>query len=309
MAGSLRHRELQHDIERLTTDFAGRVGLCVTDHVGVTCMNGDQRFSIQSVMKLVVALAVMDAAEHKRLRLDDKILIRREDLSLSVQPLADLVGKNGYITTIDDLVRRAIVDSDSAAVDILIGRLGGTKTIQAFLDRKHLAGVRLDRDERHLQTETVGLTWRPAYVDADLLEKETAAVPDAQRTAAYQRYQTDIRDTATPEGMARLLGELSSGKLLSPAHTRRILDIMAETATGADRLKAGLSPGWILRHKTGTSGSWRGLTVATNDVGILQAPDGGNIVVVVFIGDSTAPAAARAALMAKISAAVINSYR
>ena len=35
------------------------------------------------------------------------------------------------------------------------------------------------------------------------------------------------------------------------------------------------SSGWILAHKTGNSSAWKGVTAATNDVGILTAPDGG----------------------------------
>ena len=65
------------------------------------------------------------------------------------------------------------------------------------------------------------------------------------------------------------------------------------------RLKAGLRPGWTLGHKTGTSGSWSGVTAATNDVG----PNGERITITVFIGDSTAPPADRAKVMARIAAA------
>jgi beta-lactamase class A len=61
-------------------------------------------------------------------------------------------------------------------------------------------------------------------------------------------------------------------------------------------------------HKTGTSSSWGGVTAATNDVGILQAPDGGLLSLAVFIGDSRASEPARAALMAQIAAAIIARY-
>jgi len=308
-AGSLQHSELQQDFKTLAKGLDGRAGICALDATGAACVNGDQRFSLQSVMKLIAGLAVMDAAERGALKLDDAVIVHRQDLSLNVQPLAALVGENGYRTTIDELVRRAIVDSDSTAVDILIRKLGGTDQVQAFLDRKKISGVRIDRDERHLQTEIAGLTWRPEYVDAHALDKAIASIPDARRTEAYKRYQADIRDTATPRDMAKLLYALASGKLLSTASTRRILDIMQQTATGPDRLKAGLSQGWILAHKTGTSGSWQGVTAATNDVGVLKAPDGGIMAVVVFIGDSKAPAAACAKLMAKVSAAIIAQYR
>jgi beta-lactamase class A len=60
-------------------------------------------------------------------------------------------------------------------------------------------------------------------------------------------------------------------------------------------LKAGVSPGWILALKPGTSGTWRGVTAVTNDVGILTAPGHKSISLAVFIADSRADPADRVA--------------
>jgi beta-lactamase class A len=301
--------QLQTELSRLTLGFDGRVGVCVKESTEVACVNGNQRFPLQSVMKLLVALAVMDSVDRGGLRLEDAVLVRREDLSLAVQPIATLVTDAGFRTTVDDLVRRAIVDSDSAATDIMIRRLGGPQAIQAVLDRLHIAGVRIDRDERHLQTETRGLEWRQEYVDAALLETAFAAVPPARTDAAFRAYQKDPRDTATPLGMVALLQSLAEGRLLSASSTRHLLDVMGQTVTFPERLKAGVPEGWTLAHKTGTSGVWRGVTAATNDVGVLQAPDGRYVSVAVFIADSRAPAADRAALMAKIARVTTQTHR
>jgi beta-lactamase class A len=258
-------------------------------------------------MKLIVGMAVMDAVDNDGWRLDERVDVHKQDLSLYVQPIAKLVTADGFQTTIGDLVRRGIADSDSAAADILVKKLGGPAKVQAFLDRKGIHGVRFDRDEKHLQTEIVGLEWRPEYVDPEVLQRATDALPKNVRDAAYRRYQADPRDTATPEGMASLLQSLASGQLLSADSTKYLLETMAATRTFPDRLKAGLAPGWTLGHKTGTGGSWEGVTAATNDVGILTAPDGSRISVVVFIADSRASEKERAALMARISQFVIKS--
>jgi len=307
--GSLQHRDLERKLGEITAGFAARVGVCAVDRTGSSCVNGEETFSLQSVMKLLVSLAVLDAADRRELRLSDQVVVHREDLSLYVQPLADLVGQQGYRTTIADLIRRAIVDSDSAAADIMIRRLGGPLLVQRFLERKGIRGVRIDRDERHLQTEIVGLTWRPEYVDAAKLEKAIAAVPAQQRDEDYRKYQMDVRDTATPLGMAMLLQRLASGELLSPASTRYALTTMAQTATFPDRLKAGTPRGWTCMHKTGTSGSWNGVTAATNDVGILRAPDGTYVSVAVFIADTREPPEARSRVMREIAAATAANYR
>lgn len=307
-AGSLHHERLQRKLGALARGFDGRLGVCVQDAIDASCVNSDARFSLQSVMKLVVGLAVMDAVDHSGWRLDESVLVRRQDLSLYVQPLAKLVTDQGYRTTIGDLVRRAVVDSDSAAADILVARLGGPKTVQACLDQLGVRGVRFDRDERHLQTETVGLQWRPEYVDPEVLNLAIERVPRARREQAYRAYQVDVRDTATPRGMAALLQALAVGKLLSTRSAQHLVDVMQQTVTFPDRLKAGTGAGWTLGHKTGTSGAWDGVTAATNDVGVLSAPDGGIVSVAVFIGDSRASSKDRAALTARIAAVAIEHY-
>jgi beta-lactamase class A len=284
----------------------GRVGACVADQAEIHCTRGAERFSMQSVMKLLVGLAILEEVDQGRMKLTDEVLVRRQDLSLFVQPIAKLVGPQGFLTDVGDLVRRAIIESDSAATDILLARLGGPRHVQALLKRKGLSGIRIDRDERHLQTETMGLRWRPEYVDAAVFERAIAAVPAAKRTQAYRYYQTDLRDTATPAGMTAFLLQLAQGKLLSPTSTEFLLQAMRDTTTFPDRLKAGLRPGWTLGHKTGSSGSWQGLTIATNDVGILFGPQGQRIAVTVFVADSTAPPADRASVMARIAAAAIR---
>jgi beta-lactamase class A len=307
-AASLRGKELADRVRRLTQDFDGRVGVCVEDRASTVCENGDQRFSLQSVMKLIVAVAVMDRIDNRDWRLNDSVVVRKEDLSVFVQPIAALVTEQGYRTTIGDLVRRAIVDSDSAAADILIARLGGPEAVQAFLNHKSIIGVRVDRDEKHLQTEILGLDWRPEFVDPAVLDQATKNLPEETRDAAYRRYQTDERDTATPRGMSSFLFALAAGKLVSEESTVHLLKVMAETSTFPDRLKAGLAARWTLAHKTGTSGEWKGVTAATNDVGILTAPDGGHFVIAVFIGDSRETSARRAALMASIARIAVANY-
>jgi beta-lactamase class A len=307
-AGSLHHAPLEREFHALTAGFDGRAGVCAQDSRGRACVNAGRPFSLQSVMKLLVAIAAMDAADHHQLRIEDPVLVRRQDLSLFHQPLADLVTDQGYRTTYADLIRRAVVDSDSAAADILAAKLGGPRAVQACLSRLGITGIRIDRDERHLQTEIVGLEWKPEFVDAKALRRAIDAVSTARRDKAYSAYQTDIRDTSTPDGMTTMLLRLATGKLLSPASTQHLLNVMDQTVTFPDRLKAGLAPGWKIGHKTGTSGSWKGVTAATNDVGILTAPDGGTVSIAVFIADTKASPADRAALMAKLAAAAIKHY-
>ena len=56
-------------------------------------------------------------------------------------------------------------------------------------------------------------------------------------------------------------------------------------------------------QKTGTSGSGNGVIAPTNDVGVLSGRSGERLAITVVIGDSPAPPADRAKVMARIAAA------
>jgi beta-lactamase class A len=300
---------LEAALAKLVQGIDGRIGACVQAGERVACIRAEEKFSLQSVVKMAVGVAVLDSVDRGARRLTDAITVHKQDLSLYVQPLAKLVGPAGYRTTIGDLVRRAVIDSDSAATDILIAQLGGPAAVQDVLSAKGTSGIRIDRDERHLQTEIVGLTWKPEYVDAAVLERAIAAVPAAKRQETYAKYQADSRDTSTPQGMVAFLRRLAQGDLLSKGSTQFLMKAMNECRTFPDRLKAGLRPGWKVAHKTGTSGSWGGVTAATNDVGVLTAPDGSSVSIAVFVADSRASSTARAALIARICTEAIAHYR
>jgi beta-lactamase class A len=142
-----------------------------------------------------------------------------------------------------------------------------------------------------------------------LLQRTIQAVPPAIRDAAATRYQNDIRDTATPLGMAQLLRALNGGKLLSAASTGYIVETMKQTTTFPDRLKAGTTHGWTIAHKTGTSDTWKGITIAINDIALLQAPHSGTVSLVVFTGDTKAAEKEAGALMAHLASSTIARYR
>jgi beta-lactamase class A len=300
----------QRSLESLASGFDGRVGICALDLAGAepACVNGTQGFPLQSVMKLVVAAAVLDAADRRQLRLGDAVVVRPEDGSPGPQELVDLARRQGKVaTTVEDLLRRAIVDSDSTSVDLLLERLGGIAAVHDFLVRKHVDGLRIDRNERQLQAESVGLAWRPGYADSTKFEAAVKALAPAKHDAAAEAYLKDRRDTATPLGMARFLEALVAGRVLSAESTRHLLAVMAKTATGVDRLKAGTPKGWELAHKTGTGRLWQGVRSATNDVGILTASGGRRIAIAVFVSGSRRSDAEQAALIAAVARIVTEA--
>jgi beta-lactamase class A len=291
-------------LQSISAAADGIVGACVSSTGETACVNDNVRFPMQSVMKLLVAVAVLDRVDQGRLHLNDPISITRANLSVEVQPLAALLANRTRIElSVADLLERMITESDSAATDILIAQVGGPAGVQATLASKELGGLRIDRTERELQTQLVGLRWRDDLVDPAAYQRAVAAVPAERRREALQAARSDPRDTATPAGMARLLVRLSDGTLLLPQSSAYLLGIMERTRTFPDRLAAGAPVGWKVAHKTGTSRTFEGTTEVTNDVGYLIAPDGSRAVAVAFLTRSPAPAKDRATVLAAIGRA------
>ena len=83
---------------------------------------------------------------------------------------------------------------------------------------------------------------------------------------------------------------------------------MSHTKTGANRLKGGLAPGWVLNHKTGTGQELGGQQAGYNDIGILTAPDGRSYSVAVMIKLTSVPLPVRMALMNNVVRAVIAQH-
>jgi beta-lactamase class A len=189
----------------------------------------------------------------------------------------------------------------------LMKRIGGPGSVTAWLQSMNINDVRVDRYERQLQPEVVGMaSFRAAWKGQAAYAAAEAGISPARRREAALAYLRDPRDTATPSGMLLFLSKLSAGELLSRASTRQLLTIMAQSPRGAERLKAGFPKGSVFAHKIGTSGTDQGLTAAYNDVGILTLADQRRYAVAAFLSGSTATERARATLLAELGRALVH---
>jgi len=299
----------QRDLNRVAQSFPGDVGIAVFDVTDgwLASYQGDRPFPQQSVSKVWVAVGLLDQVDRGLIDLGRSLTIGRQDLSAFNEPIQALV-KPTYTTTLEDLLVRAIRDSDNAANDLLIDQAGGVRKIQAILSGKGVAGIRLGMDEKHLQAVINGLTWRPEYAGTSALSLARARLPLALREATLANYVNHPMDGATPDGTVEGLAALARGKLLSASSTEKLVGIMDKVRTGKRRLKGGLEHGWMLAHKTGTGPDLRGASVGINDVGLLTAPDGHLYAVAVFIAHTRAGTPTRLAFMQRVSELVEASW-
>ena len=304
---SARPAALQQELSRIAGNFAGDVGIGITKAgcdwtVGVRL---NQHFPQQSVSKLWVSMAVLDAVDNGRMKLDQQIAIRPQDLTLFNQPLQwEVLDKGGIERPVKMLMQNAMSLSDNTANDRLLWTVGGPNHVRAFLKSRDIAGIRFGPGERLLQSAAAGLTWSPELAAGRNFEQARARLPRDVREAALARYVADPMDGATPAGMAQALARLAKGELLSEESTRLLLETMGKSRSGPMRLKAGLPSGWHAYHKTGTGQELGSLATGYNDVAVVEAPDGSYYGVAVLIGQTHQPIRARMEMMQSVSAAL-----
>jgi beta-lactamase class A len=301
-------RILEGQVRALGQAFSGDIGIAVRDVQSgwTTSFDGDTYFPQQSVSKFWVALTALDKADRGELSLSRPVTLTKTDITLFHQPIAAQIGANGYTTTIESLMTRALQQSDNTCNDAVLWRAGGPEAVRAFLRDKRIDGIRFGPGERLLQSQIAGIEWQQSWAYNGGFYKARNALPLSARRAAFERYIANPMDGATPNGIVDALSRLKRGELLSPGSTQKLLGIMGNTKTGPQRLKGGLQPGWHLSHKTGTGQVLGGEQAGYNDIGLLTGPDGRSYAVAVMIRRTSAPLGERMAAMQSTVRAVIG---
>ena len=302
---------LSDTIFQLWKAFPGKTGIAVAriDGDWQLAWRENDLFPQQSVSKLWVALAVLDAIDRGEAKLTDRVRITRDDLTLFSQPIAARVLSEGSISpTVAELLEQAVNRSDNTANDSLQRHIGGPQKVRDFIARKKLGAIRFGPGERLLQSQIAGLAWEQSMSLNRGFEAARSKLPTEVRQAAMARYLADPIDGMSPGAAARALTRLARGELLSAESTEYALGLLERTRTGPNRLRAGLPPGWRWGNKTGTGQNLPPITAGYNDIGIATAPDGTRYAIVVLLADTTAAVPARMQLMQAVSRAVAMAH-
>ena len=304
-------QELVTAIRELGSSFDGKVGIAVRriDTPWEVSWNGQMLMPQQSVSKLWVAMTLLDAVDRGVLKLEDKVTIRREDLTLFHQPIAQLVSREGYTTSYDNLLRRAMTESDNTDNDTLLRRVGGPEAVRSFLARRFISNVRFGPGERRMQSAAAGLEWRQELAYGRAFYEARARLPRETRERALDSYLANPPDGAAASGIATGLARLKRGEMLSRRSTDYLLEVMHKARTGPQRVKGGVPAGWSYAHKTGTGQELNGRATGFNDVGVMTAPDGASYAIAVMIGSTRRSIPARWELMQSVAKAVAANHR
>lgn len=299
---------LRGEVERLSAIARGKVGVGIIhlESGQELFVNKDEPFPMASTFKVPVAVQLLTKVDRGQVRLDSMIALQPSDLHPGSGTLSDLFDDPGVSLSLRNYLELMLLISDNSATDVVLKASGDGAAVTERIRALGIAGISVDRPTIRLIADAIGVkdlgpepTW-----SLKRFGELSRNVSDADQKAAAAAFYRDRRDTATPEGMARLLQKVWRREALSAANSELLLDIMLRCQTGANRLKGLLPPGVDVMHKTGTLG----LGVA-NDVGIIRLPDGaGHVVVAVFVKESTADTATQERAIAQVARAAYDYF-
>ncbi len=266
--------ELRQRIEQIARTAQGRVGVAATilETGQSVTLNGQQRFPMQSVYKLPIAMAVLDRVDRRKLTLDRKVRIEASD----IVPNSVVLDKKiqGKEFTVAELLQYMVSNSDNTSGDVLLRLIGGSKVVTPYL-------------------QSLGVN--------DIIVANTEQELARDKSVQYRNY-------AIPDATIVLLRTLQEGRGRSASSQSLLLRLMTETSTGLKRIKGTLPKGTVVAHKTGTSSTVEGVTAATNDVGIVTLPNGHHFAIAIFVSDAKTDVVTREAVIAKISRMVWDEW-
>lgn len=241
--------------------------------------NGGDSFPMASTYKIPIALKLLERVDAGQEKLSRMVTLGPDDFHPGSGTLTALFNPPGFnepgvALSLRHLLELMLLISDNSATDVLLREVGGPEAVNARLAALGIQGIR---------------------VDGPTKEMIEAARRNGGRPVA--------RDQATPDGMAALLVKLVQGEALRPESTELLLDILRRCQTGNARLKGILPEGTVVRHKTGS------LNYTTNDVGIIELPDGaGRVAIAAFVKESDQPTEKRERAIAEMSRAAHDYF-
>jgi beta-lactamase class A len=265
--------KLREQIERIASSARGRVGaavMLVETGESLVAFNADQKFPMQSVYKLPIAMVVLRQVDNGTLTLEQKVKVEKNDF-ISGRQHSPMRDKNprGVELSVRELLGFAVSESDGTASDVLMRLAGGAEAIMKDLRSLNVSGVMVVNTEKEF---------------------------GENQSLQYQNW-------AQPESLMVLLRALQEGRGLSADSRALLLQFMTESTPGPNRIKGRLPTGTVVAHKTGTSGTENGMTAATNDVGLVTLPNGRHLAVAVFVSDSPAGVDVREDVIAQVARA------
>lgn len=244
--------ELKNKIEKIISTENGDFGVSIIDeNNNIVEINGKKHYPLLSTFKFPIALTILHKVEKRELSMQQQIFIKKEELLENTwSPFKEKHPDGNISISLEEAINWMIVYSDNNLTDILLRLLGGTETVQKFIDDENFV-IKNNEDEMHRD-------WNSQFINK-----------------------------STPNSFAQLLKKFSEGKILNSENTKWLYQSMVKSETGVKRLKGKL-PNVKIAQRAGTSfTNDEGITGAINNVGIMELPNNQKIYIAVFVHNTS----------------------
>ncbi|RCS62689.1 class A beta-lactamase [Microbacterium sp. JB110] len=255
---------VDEELAPIEEEFHARVGVSVLDTgTGATIdYRSEERFGFASTLKVfAVAEMLRQVAPEQR---DELVTWTEETVAdAGYSPITAEHVADGL--TLAQLAEAALRDSDNAATNLILDRIGGVEGMQAGL--KRLGDSTTDVSD----------------VEPELNE----VVPG------------DTGNTTTPAAFTADLSALLRPEHLEPADRATLLEWMSGNATGDALIRAGAPADWAVADKSGGAGAMR------NDIAVVTAPGRDPIIVTILTEKNDPDAAYEDEIVARVAEVVL----
>lgn len=301
---------LETRLRAILNGAPARYGI-VAKHLGtgaIARVNADTAIPLLSVVKLPLAMVVLEGVDQHRWSLDSPITLLPQDMHPRGW-VGDRYPRGGGPLSLHKLLSEMLTRSDNSSADALMRLVGGPHVVTQWLERHGIREFRVDRTERSLGNDWHGVApGADTLGSAEEIRKIRSQVPDEVHHSAAQAMLRDPRDTGTAEACVHLLEGFWRGDLLSEAMTDTLKSMLSRCKTAPRRLPAMLPKGTPVARKTGTGGTSEGITVAINDVGVIRLPNGDEVAIAVLVGEPRGSVRRAEKLIARSARAVFDAW-
>jgi beta-lactamase class A len=271
LLGSTAHAQnLKQALAELSTEAGGTLSMsCSLPGTALPCdLNPSGKAPMQSVFKLPLALTALHLVEQGKFTLNQPIHFQPSDrIPHAYSPLQDKYPDANVDVPFRELLQMAVSLSDNVAADIVMRVIGGPGIVERYVKSIAITGFQLKDNEAALHHD-----------------------PSAQ-----------YRNWMSPQAAIQLLRRLADHPPLNSNHLALINTWLQETNRAPNRIKGLLPPGTVVLHKPGSSDA------VSNDIGLIQMPDGRYLAIAIFLTDSRLDEAARDAIIAKAARAIYDA--
>lgn len=269
---------LEKELTAIADSAKGDVGIALIYDGDTLTVNNDAIYPMMSVFKLHQAVALCRMFEENGTSLDSVMTLRRSELDPDTwSPMLKDHSGEEISLPMRRLLEYTLIESDNNASNEMFVRLMSPAACDSVI-----AGI--------IPRGSFEIRFNEAEMQAD-------------HSRAYS-------NRTSPLGAAILIDRVFTDTLVGKSYQDFIKSALLRCQTGPDKISAALSEteGITIGHKTGSGyRDENGRLTASNDVAFVTLPDGRHYSLAVFVKDFDGTDAEAAAIIARISAAVIKA--